>query len=103
MTGGKADLLAACRQRRIKTVEESANLLETRVRADGNLDGMAVHIHMNCISGMPRESAGVLTLTGNLAQLLAVLARVWPVQTEAQEVLPAGRRRCPGPRPQRKA
>lgn len=86
----------------MKVTEKSANLLETRVSADGTLDGMDVRVIMNCISGMPGESEGSITLKGNLAQLLSVLERVWPGPPESREVLSPGRKSWPDHRPDRK-
>lgn len=95
MSEGKADLIEACRHRKMKISEKPANLLETRVRSEGNLDGMDLRLEMNCISGMPGESTGSLTLRGNLAQLLSVLSRVWPVLPEVREVVSPGRKHWP--------
>lgn len=100
---GKDALLTACRTRKMKASEEPANLLETHVRADGNLDGMGVNLHVTCISGMPGESQGTITFQGNLTQLLAVLARVWPTLPEVREVLSPGRQSWPdhAPKPEK--
>lgn len=95
MIEGKEALLAACRQRKIKVSEEPANLLETEVRAEGNLDGMEVILDAACISGMPADSEGSITFRGNLTQLLAVLARVWPTLPEVREVVSPGRKSWP--------
>jgi hypothetical protein len=95
LTEGKADLQEACRQRKMKVAEKPANLLETRVKAEGNLDGMDVRVDVNCISGMPGESTGTVTFRGNMAQLMAVLARVWPTLPEVRDVVSPGRQSWP--------
>lgn len=105
MIEGKADFLDACRQRKLKISERPANLLETKVKADGNLDGMDVRVDLNCISGMPGESQGTITFRGNLAQIMSVLARVWPTLPEVREAFSPGRQSWPDvrePRPERK-
>jgi hypothetical protein len=92
---GRADLLEACRHRKMKVAEKPANLLETRLKAEGVLDGMDVHVDMNCIAGMPGESHGAVTFRGNLAQILAVLGRVWPGPPEARDIMSPGRQNWP--------
>jgi hypothetical protein len=92
---GKADLLEACKHRKMKVVEKPANLLESRVTAEGILDGMDVRVDVHCITGMPGESQGAITFRGNLAQVLAVLARVWPAAPEVREVFSPGRQSWP--------
>lgn len=92
---GKDALLAACRHRKMKVAEEPANLLETEVRAEGNLDGMEVSLAVTCISGMPGDSQGEITFRGNLTQLLAVLGRIWPTLPEVREVVSPGRQSWP--------
>jgi hypothetical protein len=92
---GKADLLEACKNRKMKVSEKPANLLETRLRAEGTLDGMDVRVDVNCISGMPGESAGTVTFKGNLAQIMAVLARVWPTLPEVRDAFSPGRQSWP--------
>lgn len=99
MIEGKDALLAACRRRRMKYTEEPANLLETVVQAEGNLDGMEVDLEVVCVSGMPGESQGSITFRGNLTQLLTILARVWPVPPEVREVVSPGRQSWPDPSP----
>jgi len=94
---GKDSLVAACRQRKMKIGEAPVNLLETDVRAEGNLDGMEVVLDLTCISGMPGDSQGSITIQGNLTALLAVLARVWPVPPEHKEVTSPGRKSWPAP------
>lgn len=94
---GKDSLIAACRQRKMKISEAPVNLLETDVRAEGNLDGMDVALDLSCITGMPGESQGSITIQGNLTTLLAVLARVWPVPAEHKEVTSPGRKSWPAP------
>jgi len=79
---GKADLMEACRLRRMKVVEQTTNLLEARVQSAGNLDGMKVRVDVNCISGMPGESPGTISFHGNLTQLISVLNRVWPTSSD---------------------
>ncbi len=101
MIEGKAALLEAFRHRKMKVAEKPANLLETRLKAEGILDGMDVRIDMNCITGMPGESTGTVTLKGNLSQLMAVLARVWPTPPESRDVVSPGRQSWPD-RPDRK-
>lgn len=95
MTEGKAEVLEACRQRKMKVSESPANLLETRIRGEGALDGMSVKFDLNCISGMPGESDGSIVIRGNLAQLLSVLGRVWPAPPEVREVISPGRKSWP--------
>lgn len=95
MIEGKADLLEACRQRKMKVTEKPANLLETRVKAEANLDGMDVRFDVNCISGMPGESQGTITFRGNLGQLLSVLGRIWPAPPDQREVVSPGRQSWP--------
>jgi hypothetical protein len=92
---GKADLLEACKNRKMKVSEKPANLLETRLRAEGTLDGMDVRVDVNCISGMPGESAGTVTFKGNLAQIMAVLTRVWPTLPEVRDAFSPGRQSWP--------
>lgn len=101
MTNGKAHLLEACRNRRMKLVEKPINLLETRVNAEGQLDGMDVRLSVNCISGMPGESRGTITFRGSMTELLSVLGRVWPVPNETREVMSPGRQCWPAPRSER--
>lgn len=101
MIEGKANLLDACRHRKMKIAEKPANLLETKLRAEGVLDGMAVRVDMNCITGMPGDSQGTVTLQGNLGQILAVLGRVWPAAPDSREVSSPGRQSWPD-RPERK-
>jgi hypothetical protein len=98
---GKAALLDAFRQRKMKVAEKPANLLETRLKADGVLDGMDVRVDANCITGMPGESRGTVTLRGNVTQIMAVLARVWPTLPEVRDVVSPGRQSWPD-RPDRK-
>lgn len=62
---------------------------------------MDVTIDLNCISGMPGESTGTITLEGNLGQILSVLARVWPCTPESGEVSSPGRQNWPARRPAR--
>lgn len=95
MIEGKDALLAACRQRKMKVTEEPDNLLETEVRAEGNLDGMEVNLDVSCISGMPGDSQGEIKFRGNLTQLLAVLGRIWPTLPEVREVVSPGRKSWP--------
>lgn len=95
MIEGKDALLSACRQRKMKVSEEPANLLETEVRGDGNLDGMEVSLDVTCISGLPGDSQGEITFRGNLTQLLAVLGRIWPTLPEVREVVSPGRKSWP--------
>lgn len=95
MIEGKADLLEACRNRKMKVAEKPANLLETRLKAQGTLDGMDVRVDVNCISGMPGDSTGTVTFRGNLAQIMAVLARVWPAQPGVREAFSPGRQSWP--------
>ncbi|MFZ5815630.1 MAG: hypothetical protein ACOY93_10070 [Bacillota bacterium] len=92
---GKDALLAACRQRKMKVSEEPANLLESLIQAEGNLDGMEVSLDMTCITGLPGDSQGSITFRGNLTQLLAVLARIWPTLPEVREVVSPGRKSWP--------
>ena len=99
---GKTNLLEACRHRKMKVAEKPANLLETRIKAEGVLDGMEVRVDMNCISGMPAESHGTVTFKGNLAQLMSVLGRIWPSAPEVREVSSPGRQNWPDHRPERK-
>lgn len=103
MIEGKTDLLEACRRRRMKVAERAVNLLESRVSAEGNLDGMEVRLSVNCISGLPGESVGSISFRGNLTQLLSVLARVWPTPPEAQSAPAPGHKPAPGRRPEPKA
>ncbi len=103
MIEGKADLLDACRRRRMKVAERAVNLLESRVSAEGNLDGMEVRLSANCISGLPGESEGSISFRGNLTQLLSVLGRVWPAPPDAQGAPAPGRKTAPGRRPGPKA
>lgn len=100
MIEGKADLLKACKHRKMKVTEIPANLLETQVHAEGILDGMEVRVDADCIAGMPVESRGTITVSGNLAQLLAVLARVWPAPPKVEEAFSPGRQSWPYVRPQ---
>lgn len=100
MIEGKADLLKACKHRKMKVAEIPANLLETQIQAEGLLDGMEVRIESDCIVGMPGESKGTVTIRGNLAQILAVLARVWPAAPSVQEVFSPGRQSWPDCRTQ---
>lgn len=88
----------------MKVAEKSANLLETRIKAEGVLDGMDVRVDINCINGMPGESEGTVTFRGNLAQLLSVLARVWPAAPAPaeQDAYSPGRQSWPGRKPERK-
>ncbi len=95
MIEGKADLIDACRMRRMKVVEQQANLLEARVQSAGNLDGMKMRVDVNCISGMPADSPGIISFHGNLTQLMSVLNRVWPMATEGKEVASPGRQSRP--------
>lgn len=95
MIEGKDALLAACRQRKMKVSEEPANLLESLIQAEGNLDGMEVSLDMTCITGLPGDSQGSITFRGNLTQLLAVLARIWPTLPEVREVVSPGRKSWP--------
>ncbi len=78
MIEGKDDLIEACRIRGMRMNETTINLLETLVEAEGGLDGMDLRLVIQCVSGMPGESSGSVTLRGNLGQLLAVLERLWP-------------------------
>lgn len=78
MIEGKADLIEACRARGMRVNETTINLLETLLEADGGLDGMDLRLVAHCVSGLPGESLGTVTLRGNLGQLLAVLERLWP-------------------------
>lgn len=95
MIDGKADLLEACRSRKMKLIAKKRNLLETRVKAEGILDGMTVRLDMNCITGMPGESQGTFVLQGNLGQLLSVLARIWPTLEESRDAFSPGRQSWP--------
>lgn len=97
MIEGKEALVAACCQRKMKVSETPVNLLETSVQAEGNLDGMEVQMALTSITGMPGESEGTITFHGNLTQLLAVLARVWPTLPEVREVASPGRQSWPVP------
>lgn len=92
---GKDALLAACRHRKMKVSAEPSNLLETDIQAEGNLDGMEVNLNVACITGLPGDSEGSITFKGNLTQLLAVLARVWPTLPEVREVVSPGRKSWP--------
>ncbi|MCG0238148.1 MAG: hypothetical protein L6E13_02445 [Firmicutes bacterium] len=85
MIEGKADLIHACRCRGMRVTETPLNLLETLVEADGGLDGMEVRLRLVCISGLPGESEGTMTLKGNLGQILAVLERLWPALERRRE------------------
>lgn len=99
---GKPTLLDACHHRKMKVAEQPANLLETRIEAEGVLDGMEVLVDMNCIAGMPGESQGAVTIRGNLAQILAVLGRVWPAAPTHTDAFSPGRQNWPNPRTHRK-
>lgn len=99
---GKPTLLDACQHRKMKIAEQPANLLETRIEAEGILDGMEVLVDMNCIAGMPGESHGAVTIRGNLAQILAVLGRVWPAAPTHTDAFSPGRQNWPNPRADRK-
>lgn len=77
---GKADLIQACLKREMKVEDRPLNLLMSQVEAEGQLDGMAVHLEADVIRGMPGDSLCSITFTGNLGQLLAVLERVWPLK-----------------------
>lgn len=103
MIGGKSDLLEACKHRKMKIAEKPTNLLETRIKAEGILDGMEIRIDTNCISGLPGESKGSVTIRGNLAQVLAVLDRVWPAAPDVREVSSPGRQSWPDVRADRKS
>lgn len=103
MIEGKKTLLRACHRRKMKVSEEPANLLETDIQAAGNLDGMAVELDVRVISGMPGESQGTVSFTGNLTQLLAVLDRIWPIPPEQREVVSPGRKSWPDHRPSQKS
>jgi len=92
---GKADLMEACRLRRMKVIEQPTNLLEARVQSAGNLDGMKVRVDVNCISGMPGDSPGIISFHGNLTQLMSVLNRVWPNSSESREAASPGRQSRP--------
>lgn len=102
MLEGKADVVEACRSRKMKLTEKPANLLEVRLKAEGVLDGMEVRVDVNCISGLPGDSQGSVTFHGNLAQLLSVLSRVWPVPPENREVVSPGRQSWPDQQDKRK-
>lgn len=78
MLEGKADLIDACRSRGMRVTETPINLLEALVEAEGVLDGMDLTLSVHCVSGLPGESTGTLTLKGNLGHILAVLERLWP-------------------------
>lgn len=99
MIEGKAELVDACRHRKMKVSEKPMNLLETKIKASGILDGMQVRILMDCISGMPGDSEGSVTLRGNLGQILAVLSRVWPASPSERDIECPGRRSYPDPGP----
>jgi hypothetical protein len=99
---GKPTLLDACQHRKMKIAEQPANLLETRIEAEGVLDGMEVLVDMNCIAGMPGESQGAVTIRGNLAQILAVLGRVWPAAPTHTDAFSPGRQNWPSRRTDRK-
>ncbi|HLO03284.1 MAG TPA: hypothetical protein VK191_09255 [Symbiobacteriaceae bacterium] len=100
MTDGNDALLEALRLRKMKVETTPLNLVEKSVTGIGNLDGMTVDLTVNCISGMPAESAGALIIEGNLAALLAVLERVWPGPPGQREILSPGRQSWPeGERP----
>lgn len=104
MIEGKDDLLEACRRRKMKLRVKAANLLESRIAAEGNLDGMDVRLIVNYICGMPGESEGTITIKGNVAQLLSVLARVWPAAPETRDITSPGRQSWPDrPRPRDKS
>lgn len=94
-------MLEACRHRKMKVAEKPSNLLESRIKAEGILDGMDVRVDMRYITGMPAESQGTVTLHGNLAQILAVLGRVWPAAPEVREVFSPGRQSWPDQRSER--
>lgn len=94
---GKAELIDACRHRRMQVAEKPINLLQTKIKADGILDGMDVQVLMDCITGMPGDSQGSVTLRGNLGQILAVLSRVWPAAPSEREIESPGRRSYPDP------
>jgi hypothetical protein len=96
---GKAELVDACRSRKMQVDEKPLNLLETKVKAAGVLDGMQVRVLMECICGMPGESQGSVTLRGNLGQILAVLHRVWPSLPVERDIECPGRRSYPDPQP----
>lgn len=85
MLEGKSDLIHACRSRGMRVSETPLNLLETLVEADGGLDGMDVRLQLVCVSGLPGDSEGTVTLKGNLGQLLAVLERLWPALERRRE------------------
>jgi hypothetical protein len=87
----------------MKVNESPANLLETQVQAQGNLDGMEVNLSLNYILGMPGDSQGTLVFQGNVTQLLCVLSRVWPTLPDsANEVSSPGRQTWPTRRANRK-
>ncbi len=86
----------------MRITEEPTNLLETRILADGVLDGMELRVDVNCITGMPGESEGTVTIRGNLAQILAVLKRVWPTLPDEDDVVSPGRQSWPDTRRNRK-
>jgi hypothetical protein len=45
---------------------------------------------------------GAVTIRGNLAQILSVLARVWPAAPDVSDVVSPGRKSWPDHRPERK-
>lgn len=96
---GKPSLVGACQHRRMKVAERPANLLETRIEAEGILDGMDVRVDVNCISGMPGDSEGTVTIRGNLGQILSVLGRVWPAAPADRDAFSPGRQSWPDTRP----
>lgn len=95
MTDGNEALLEALRVRKMKVETTDLNLVEKSVTGLGNLDGMSVDLTVNCVSGMPAESAGALIIEGNLPALLAVLERVWPGPPGQREILSPGRQSWP--------
>lgn len=100
MSDGNEALVEALRLRKMKIETASLNLVERSVTGTGNLDGMAVDLTVNCVCGMPGESAGALIIEGNMASLLAVLERVWPSPPNQRELLSPGRQSWPdGERP----
>lgn len=99
MIEGKGDLLKAAKNRKMKVTEIPSNLLETRVHAEGVLDGMEIRVDADCIAGMPGDSMGTITVSSNLAQLLAVLSRVWPAPPNVEEAFSPGRQSWPYTRP----
>lgn len=100
VTDGNEALLEALRVRKMKIESSSLNLVETSVTGLGNLDGLSVDLTVNCISGMPTESAGALIIEGSLPALLAVFERIWPGPPGQREILSPGRQSWPdGERP----